>query len=403
MSALKKPLGTDVLTAARARIALVFDRFEKVCVSFSAGKDSTVLLHLTAEEARRRGRRFGVLLIDLEAQYAATIEHGLACFELYRDCIEPNWVSLPLSLRNAVSQFEPQWMCFDPAARASWVREPPAGAITDEGFFPFFRRGMEFEEFVEAFADWYADGKTTACLVGIRSDESLNRFRTLIKDKQMFDGLRWTTWLGRSAFNAYPLYDWRTADIWTYTARTGLPMNGIYRLMTLAGVPPSLQRICQPYGDDQRRGLWLFHLLEPATWTRVVSRVSGANAGALYAAERGNILGNGRIDRPEGHSWQSFSRLLLATMPTRARTHYENKIAVFLKWWQDRGFPDGIPDEAPLKAEAKRETPSWRRVCRALLRNDYWCKSLSFSQHRTGRYDRYLEIMKARREKWKII
>ena len=35
------------------------------------------MLHLVAEEARRRDKRIGVLLVDLEGQYKRTIEHGL--------------------------------------------------------------------------------------------------------------------------------------------------------------------------------------------------------------------------------------------------------------------------------------------------------------------------------------
>jgi predicted phosphoadenosine phosphosulfate sulfurtransferase len=50
----KRGLGIDVLTAARQRVSLVFDDFERVAVSFSGGKDSTVLLHLVMEEAVRR-------------------------------------------------------------------------------------------------------------------------------------------------------------------------------------------------------------------------------------------------------------------------------------------------------------------------------------------------------------
>ncbi|EAA2780639.1 phosphoadenosine phosphosulfate reductase, partial [Salmonella enterica] len=44
----KIPLGTDVLTAARQRIADTFDQFKRICLSFSGGKDSTVMLHLVA-------------------------------------------------------------------------------------------------------------------------------------------------------------------------------------------------------------------------------------------------------------------------------------------------------------------------------------------------------------------
>lgn len=358
------------------------------------------MLHLAAAEARRRGCRLGVLLVDLEAQYTHTVSHAEQCFSLYQDVIDPYWVALPLALRNAVSQFEPQWMCFDPSRKDDWVRVPPAFAIVDETHFPFFKRGMEFEDFIEGFALWYADGKSTACLVGIRSDESLNRFRTLIKDKQMLDQLRWTTWVGNGCYNAYPIYDWRTDDIWTYTARFRQPMNPIYELMTKAGVPLGSQRICQPYGDDQRRGLWLFHLLEPHTWGKVVKRVAGANSGGLYSQERGNINGVGKITKPSNMTWEQYAKLLLSTMPPRTKNHFENKIAVFLKWYQERGYPDGIPDEGPI---AKGESPSWTRITKAILRNDYWCKGLSFSQHKSGAYSKYLEIMKARRAKWKLI
>ena len=65
----------NVLDAARQRISYCFDRLEKLYVSFSGGKDSTVMLHLVMAEAIRRGRTVGVLIIDMEAQYRATVEH----------------------------------------------------------------------------------------------------------------------------------------------------------------------------------------------------------------------------------------------------------------------------------------------------------------------------------------
>ncbi|WP_353194587.1 DUF3440 domain-containing protein [Pusillimonas noertemannii] len=396
----KVGLGVDVLTAAEGRISTIFDLCGKVYLSFSGGKDSTVMLHLVAKEARKRNRRFGLLLVDLEAQYAHTINHAIECFEMYSDVIDPYWVSLPLSLRNAVSQFEPQWLCFDPDRRDDWVRDPPAFAITDESHFPFFRRGMEFEDFIEKFSEWYSGGALTACFVGIRSDESLNRFRTLVIDKQRLSGLQWTTRVSSGTYNAYPIYDWHTKDIWTYTHRTGLPMNPIYHLMHQAGVPLSHQRICQPYGDDQRRGLWLYHLLEPQTWGRVIKRVMGANSGALYSQESGNINGVGKVTKPSHLSWEQYAKLLLGSMPPATKDHYENKIAVFLKWYEDRGYPRGIPDDGKAN---DRDTPSWTRIVKALLRNDYWCKGLSFSQHKSGAYAKYQKVMKARRAKWGLI
>lgn len=396
-------LGVDVLTAARERIGWTFDRFERIYLSFSAGKDSTVMLHLVADEARRRGRRFGLLLVDLEAQYRLTMDHAAACYALYADVADPYWIALPLSLRNAVSQFEPQWTCWDPERRSDWVRPAPPQSITDAQRLPFFAAGMEFEEFVPAFGEWYADGRPTACFVGIRADESLNRYRTLVMRKARVDDISWTTWASKSVANVYPIYDWRTADIWTYHARTGQPHNRIYDLMRQAGLSIDQMRICQPYGDDQRKGLWLYQVLEPETWAKIVARVNGANSGALYARERGSINGTIKVHKPEGHTWQTYADLLLASMPPHVAQHYGDKIAVFVRWWEGRGYGrGGIPDEAPPEQEAARKAPSWRRICKTLLRNDYWCKGLSFDQTKSDGRARYRKVMAARRARWGI-
>lgn len=403
----KRGLGIDVLTAARQRIAWTFDEYDKISVSFSGGKDSTVMLHLVMDEARKRDRRVAVLFIDLEGQYQLTIEHVVACYELYVDLVDPYWIALPIHLRNAVSVFETHWVCWEPEKRLAWVREPPEMAITDSAHFPFFRPGMEFEEFVPEWAQWWADGKPAACFVGIRSDESLNRYRSIASEsKAMVGDRKWTTIVGEDIVNIYPVYDWKTADLWTYHGKVApdRPYNKLYDLMYQAGLSINQMRICQPYGDDQRKGLWLFHLIEPATWARVVARVNGANSGALYVNETGNINGYRRVSKPEGHTWRSFAELLMASMPAATREHYSNKFLVFAKWWMDRGYPEGIPDEAPLELENARKVPSWRRVVKSLLRNDYWCKGMGFTQHRSEAYQKYLDLMRRRRgqEEWQL-
>ena len=400
----KKSLGIDVLAAARGRIKKVFDDFPKIYTSCSFGKDSTVMLHLVMDEAKKRGRKVGVLFVDLEGQYKLTIDHGLELFELYKDNIEPYWVCLPLHLRNAVSNFEPHWICWEPGREKDWIRKPPKMAITDIDFFPFFHSEMEFEEFVPEFGHWYGGENLTACFVGIRTDESLNRYRTIAnKKKSMFESIQWTTWCGKALYNAYPIYDWQTRDIWIYQGKTGKPYNILYDRMHQAGLTIHQQRICQPYGDDQRKGLHLFHNIEPETWGRVLARVNGANQGALYAKESGNILGNFKISKPENHTWESFANLILDTLPEKTQEHYKNKIAVFLKWWESRGYQEGIPDYADRKLEAGKKVPSWRRICKTLLRNDYWCKGLSFTQHKSSAYDKYTKLMRKRRKEWNLI
>jgi predicted phosphoadenosine phosphosulfate sulfurtransferase len=407
----KQGLGIDVLTATRQRIAHVFDTFEAVYISFSGGKDSTVMVHLVMEEAIRRGRRVGMFFVDLEAQYRLTIEHIQSVYDQYAEHIEPYWCALPIALRNAVSVYEPKWLCWEPGRESDWVRQPPPIAITKENHFPFFERGSEFEEFVPAFGHWYSEqhmdgrdgvGRLTCCFVGIRSDESLNRYRTIAGKKSTYEGLQWTTWMGGSVYNAYPIYDWRTEDIWTYHAKTGHPYNRLYDRMHQAGLSIHQQRICQPYGDDQRKGLWLYHLIEPETWARVVARVNGANSGALYARDSGNINGTIRVQRPPHLTWEQFAGYILESLPGPTAEHYRDKIAVFIRWWLTHGGMSTIPDEADSKQENERKTPSWRRICKALLRNDYWMKGLSFTQTNSEAYEKYRQLMKRRRMHWSL-
>lgn len=390
----------DVHTAAQQRIAQTFDDFENIYVSFSGGKDSTVMLHMVMDEAIRRKRKVGVLVIDLEAQYSLTVEHMRKCCEMYADHIDLHWVCLPMLLRNAVTQYEPRWCCWDPDAVEQWVRTPPEipGVITDCGHFDFFVPRMEFEEFMVLFGAWYGKGEDVAAFVGIRCDESLNRFRTIAsKTKKMHNGKRYTTMVEDGVYNVYPLYDWKTQDIWTYHAKNpDRPHNELYDRMHLAGVPLHSMRICQPYGDDQRRGLWLFHLIEPQTWSKVVARVNGANSGALYIQETGNITGYNAIAKPPGHTWKTFCDLLLSSLPAPTRDHYVAKFKGFIEGWKGRGYVDGIPDEAPRVLENAHWAPSYRRLCKVLLRNDWWCKGLGLTQPKSAAYGKYLELKRAK-------
>lgn len=388
----------SVFLATQKRISFVFDNFDRICVSFSGGKDSTVMLHMVMDEARKRNRIVGVLLIDLEAQYQDTIKHALNLVEIYKENIELFWVCVPMLLRNAVTQFEPRWIAWDKQKKDIWVREMPSFAKT-EADFPFYIPPMEFEEFIVLFPQWYSQGKATAQFVGIRADESLHRYLAVANQKKgiTFEGHKWTTKISKNVFSVYPIYDWKTEDIWTYHVKfPDKPYNVVYEKMYKAGVKLGDQRLCQPYGDDQKKGLWLYHILEPDTWYKLITRVNGANSGALYIQEKGNMTGYHKITKPEHHSWRSFCNLLLLSLPKKMRAHYILRFKKFLSGWQDRGYTV-IPDEAPLELENLQWAPSWRRLCRVLLRNDYWCKGLGQTQPKSEAYGKFKELMKSKK------
>lgn len=399
----KRYIAADVLTAARTRIAKTFDEVDRAYIAFSGGKDSSVLFHLVMEEAVRRDRKVGVMFIDMEAQYSDTIKHAKEMFHRYRDHIEPHWICVPMRLRNAVTNYEPQWIAWDDAREADWIRPKPHGCKGVDDY-PFAFPEMEFEEFIALFGRWYGQGLKTAGFIGIRAQESLHRYcaiATWEKRDLMLEGWRWTTKIVERVYNVYPIYDWLTEDIWRFAAAyPDLPHNQIYDKMQMAGVPLSDQRLCQPFGDDQRRGLWLYHILEPETWFKMVARVNGCNSGSLYINETGSINGYNKITKPDGHTWQSFCNLLLRTMPAKTRAHYEIRFKKFIIGWHRRGY-SVIPDEAPPELEANQWAPSWRRMCKVLLRNDYWCKGLGQTQPKSAAWAKFKE-MKAGQRKPKV-
>jgi predicted phosphoadenosine phosphosulfate sulfurtransferase len=388
----------SVLEASKQRIEESFDNFERLYISFSGGKDSTVMMHLVCAEARKRNRTVGVLIIDLEAQYTATITHIESMISEYADCIDLHWFCGQLLLRNAVSDYQPKWVCWDEENRDIWVRDKPAQA-SDLSQYSFYIPKMEFEELMVIFGTWYAQGKTCGAFIGIRSDESLHRYRAIVSRKTglMMKGRKWTTRIDAGVYNLYPIYDWRTEDIWLYHARNKeLGYNKIYDLMTRAGVKFSNQRLCQPFGDDQKKGLWLYQLLEPSTWYKLLNRVSGANSGALYCQESGNINGSQRISKPDKFTWQEYSNFLLKSLPKKMQTNYRDRFVKFIACWKKRGYTQ-IPDFAPHDLEIKQWAPSWRRMCRCILRNDFYCKGLGQVQPKSEAYGKFKALQEVRK------
>lgn len=105
-------------------------------------------------------------------------------------------------------------------------------------------------------------------------------------------------------------------------------------------------RVCEPFGPEQRKSLWLYHILDAETRGKACQRVAGANSGAIYANESGDFYAyRKRITKPANHTQETYAYYLLDSMPEKTAEHYRTKIAIYIKWYLDRQFPQGIPDE----------------------------------------------------------
>jgi len=388
-------LEKNVLEAAFERLEIIFNNFDNIYFSLSAGKDSSVMVQLANIVAKRLNKKFDVLYIDLEGQYKATIDH-LNELKQLSQIREFYHIALPLALRNAVSILQPKWICWEEESKHLWIREMPEDAININNCpFEWFRKGEEFEEFILQFASWYQEkhGGLVACGIGIRTDESLNRFRTITFNeiKETYKEYNWTTRVkyGKETldvYNFYPLYDFSVEDIWGTVSKLDLKYNQVYEMMYKNGVPLVDQRVCQPYGDDQKRGLNQFKSLEYETWEKVLNRVNGVNFGNIYC--RTSALGDIKSCKPDFMTWQQYTVFLLESIGIYNRDlmiYYYRKIKKFMIWYRKKqGIDiDKIPEEEPTKLENQKKVISWRRIARAIEKNDFYLKRLSYAPTKT--------------------
>ena len=185
----------NVYDAAQERIAFIFEQFPKIYLSFSGGKDSGVMLNLFIDYMRkyRVERKVGVMILDNEANYEYSLTFMHQILDDNRDLFDIYWCCLPISLPCTVSSYAVEWQCWGEKDKARWIRPMPERDYIvnmSNSQFGFFYENMDYAEFWDKFGDWYSGGERTACLIGIRTVESLNRFRAIMNTRK-------ETWLGR--------------------------------------------------------------------------------------------------------------------------------------------------------------------------------------------------------------
>ena len=406
----------NVYEAAQERLRFIFDHFDNICVSFSGGKDSGVLLNLTLDYAEKTERLtdISVMHIDYEAQYQMTtdyveeVKHSLlAGVKFYHIC-------MPIKAQCSTSMFQDHWKPWSVAERDIWTRELPKDSVNiDNHQFDFWNGNMWDYAFQDKFGVWLhkqRNAKRTACLVGIRTQESLNRWRAIHSDRnyRTFMGRQYSKQMASDVFNFYPIYDWITEDIWTANAKFGYSYNKLYDLYYQAGVPLDAMRVASPFNDAAQDSLKLYRVIEPHTWGKLVSRVNGVNFTGIYGGT--TAMGWKSITLPKGHTWKSYCEFLLSTLPADVRTRYQAKLDTSIKFWKERGGVLGSDtvdklkerginiavgdktnyktDKLPVRMDYLddidisefREIPTYKRMCICIMKNDHFCKYMGFSQ-----------------------
>ena len=307
-------IGMNVLEAARRRVAWTFDKFERVVVSVSGGKDSTITFELAHAEAMRRGREIYVFFLDQEAEYAASVEivEGM----MARPGVVPCWFQVPLRMTNATSYADEFFHAWQPGVE--WMRPRHPLAITEveaeapDRFYPFI--SWVQEQF----------GEGTAFLVGLRADEALNRFRAVTRNPAV-PGVPWTSRAGGGAVSVYPIYDWAVDDVWVFMARFGVRYNRIYDFMYAKQFGVNEMRVSFLLHEHSFNAMATLQEFEHETYDALVRRIRGAHLASIYAGEK-QVLAAEKL--PEAFkTWREFRDFLLGEVPEHRRARFAERFA----------------------------------------------------------------------------
>lgn len=403
----------NVYQHSQERLRTLFREFDNIYVSFSGGKDSGVLLNLVIDYMRANNitRKIGVFHLDYEAQYTMTTDYvnqtlseNLDILDIYRCCV-------PFKVTTCTSMYETYWRPWEADKKDIWVSPLPKDCCTEVDF-DFYRPNMWDYEFQEKFSKWIHEktgAKKTACLVGIRTQESLNRWRAIHSDRNYnnYEGINWTKKMYTNVYNAYPIYDWITEDVWTANAKFAWSYNKLYDIFYQAGVTIDQMRVASPFISTAQESLKLYKVIEPNTWGKLIGRVNGVNFTGLYGGT--TAMGWRSLTLPKGHTWKSYMEFLLTTLPTKTANNYKKKLQTSIEFWRNKGgvmskeVTDKLKalgieftvdsstnyktDKLPVRMEYLDDVdiaeftvvPTYKRMVICIVKNDHLCKFMGFS------------------------
>jgi predicted phosphoadenosine phosphosulfate sulfurtransferase len=425
-------LNENVYDAAQDRLKIIFEQFERVYVSFSGGKDSGVMLNMCIDYIRKNKieKKLGILVMDNECNFEVSLKFMHSIIQNNLDILEVYWCCLPITLPCTVSSYQMDWQCWNTQESHKWVRPMPKESYIvnmKNKPFDFFRENMLDKEFYDLFGNWFSQGKTCACLIGIRCDESLNRFRAIMNDKkEMLNGLHWTKNKyveNANCYNCYPIYDWKTQDIWVANQKFGWEYNTLYDIFYMAGLTIAQMRVASPFMSESKSSLNLYRVIDPGVWATLCARVQGANFIATY----GKQLSYHSFKLPAHHTWKSFVKFLLDTLPKEVSKNFKVRFIQSFKYWgrvgrgldektilelKENNIPfklngntahgrkdkqrvviQSFPDHLDFLSCHNSDVASWKRFAITILKNDHTCKYMGLAPTK-DQAERQREIQK---------
>ena len=337
-----------VLKASRERISYIFDEFDNIIVSVSGGKDSTVLCHLALQEARKRGRKIGIFFLDEEVVYRNTVEQVEYLMSLYPENTNRFWLQIPFNLTNSTSFADGQVKCWEQSKKKLWMHPRKKENIltktwSHETKIADKNKGFGFYDVLYNFELSF---ENTAFLVGLRADESLNRYRTMVKHKGYKD-IYWSTKRAGTNYTFYPIYDWGFHDVWKYIGEQKIRYHKYYDFAYKKGKHINEIRVSSLTHEKSFKSIQDLPEFEFDTYEKLLKRIKGIS----FAQETAKDKKMFKVQTlPKNYkTWREYRDFLLATYPD------ESKKPIF---------------EKRFKKHLNNEFVA-RQQCKQLILNDY--------------------------------
>ena len=288
----------DVLTAAKERISYLFDNYDNIQLSFSGGKDSTVLFHLINDEAKKRNRKFILYFQDQEAEYQGTID--FVEWAMSQPNVIPLWYQVPIFMTNATSH--EQLFLWAWGDNEKWVRDKNELAIKTIGT-KYPKRFYKFNLWVgRNLANM--EGKSVS-VIGLRAEESPDRHMVMFGEDNEYNWLR----RKKTPHKAYPIIDWVFTDVWKYLIENKLKYNKVYDKMYMLGLPLRQMRVSNLVHEKAYRCLAELQELEPETYNKLEQRLKGVHCASIYAKE--NLMYSIKKLPENFKTWKEYKDFLL--------------------------------------------------------------------------------------------
>lgn len=159
------------------------------------------------------------------------------------------------------------FICWDSTKSNVWVRQPPSFAVRTS---PCLKAR---EDTYQAFLPRIT--KNGIMLSGVRAAESVQRLQYMA---QLGVGGKGIT----NNRQIYPIYDWKTSDVWLFLKEQKVDIPTIYLYMWQAGIRKGQLRVSQFFSSDTASCLVRMNEYYPDLMERVIRREPNAYLAALY-------------------------------------------------------------------------------------------------------------------------